>query len=319
MVMSQLGFGLSKLMRVPMRKDRRRILETAFEQGIRHFDVARMYGLGVAEQELGEFVRGKRDQVTIATKFGIDVAGPTRWLGPIQAPVRWLFARYPSLKKTAIGKRPAVVRKHFTPDLLRASLQTSLRMLKTDYVDILFLHEPAEDDYIADDLGRCLEDLRVQGAVRTYGISAYARDVQGVAERRPDLTEVLQCDNDAVEGQVEKLHLPSRSKLLTMAPFASALAALRRLCQQSPEFFGTVASETGVDLRVESSQIRFLLSYSVHANPNGTVVFASTSPGHIAAVAECMRDHMLEAKKVQGIAARLRDSLAASKMEGGAA
>ena len=317
MLTTSLGFGLSKLMRIPMKQDRRRILETAYDQGIRHFDVARMYGLGAAEQELGEFLRTKRPEVSVATKFGIDVTGPQRWLGPLQAPVRWLFARSPSLKSVAIGKRPPAARKRFTPDLLRTSLHTSLRKLKTDYVDILFLHEPTVDDYIADDLGQCLEDLRMQGVVRTYGLSCWAEDLQVLLGRYPELAPVLQFDNDALRGQVDKLLLPTHSRLITMAPFASALSDLRRLCAHSPEIVEKLAVETGVDLRLENSQILYLLSHALQANPNGITVFASTNSGHIAAVAECAREHVLDVRKVQGITAGLRELRSALNMKVG--
>jgi aryl-alcohol dehydrogenase-like predicted oxidoreductase len=46
-------------------------LNRAFEQGIVYFDVARSYGYGQAEGIVGKFARGKRDQVIIASKFGI--------------------------------------------------------------------------------------------------------------------------------------------------------------------------------------------------------------------------------------------------------
>ncbi|HET9153536.1 MAG TPA: aldo/keto reductase [Solirubrobacterales bacterium] len=51
----RLGFGCASLMRLPSRRRRQALLAEAFEQGIRHFDVARMYGLGAAEGELGRF------------------------------------------------------------------------------------------------------------------------------------------------------------------------------------------------------------------------------------------------------------------------
>ncbi|MFZ1803748.1 MAG: aldo/keto reductase, partial [Nitrospira sp.] len=76
--MERLGFGLSKLMRIPSRADRQRLLDTVYDQGIRHFDVARMYGLGASERELGTLIRSKRTQVTVATKFGIEPALATR-------------------------------------------------------------------------------------------------------------------------------------------------------------------------------------------------------------------------------------------------
>ena len=84
---TRLGFGCADLFREPSRARRQRLLETAFDHGIRHYDVAPMYGLGQVEQALGRFARGKRDRLVIATKFGIDPTAAGRWLGRGQAPI----------------------------------------------------------------------------------------------------------------------------------------------------------------------------------------------------------------------------------------
>lgn len=67
-----LGFGCAGLFRLPWKADRRAILEAAYELGIRHFDVAPMYGLGRAEAELAPVLKHRRGDMTITTKFGID-------------------------------------------------------------------------------------------------------------------------------------------------------------------------------------------------------------------------------------------------------
>ena len=66
-----LGFGCAHLYGVPRSAERLRLLDAAHDAGIRHFDVAPMYGLGLAERELGRFIRHRRDAVVVATKFGI--------------------------------------------------------------------------------------------------------------------------------------------------------------------------------------------------------------------------------------------------------
>jgi aryl-alcohol dehydrogenase-like predicted oxidoreductase len=68
---SALGFGCASLLRLPDPADRQRLLATAVEYGIRHFDVARFYGLGLAEAELAPLLRHHRGQLTLATKFGL--------------------------------------------------------------------------------------------------------------------------------------------------------------------------------------------------------------------------------------------------------
>ena len=66
-----IGFGCSALSSVGGKKALH-LLGTAFDAGVRHFDVARYYGYGESEGMLGTFVKSRRAQVTITTKFGIE-------------------------------------------------------------------------------------------------------------------------------------------------------------------------------------------------------------------------------------------------------
>jgi D-threo-aldose 1-dehydrogenase len=54
---SAVGFGCGGLMQSPSRKERMAVLGSAVDSGMTHFDIARMYGLGMAEAELGAFLR----------------------------------------------------------------------------------------------------------------------------------------------------------------------------------------------------------------------------------------------------------------------
>ena len=298
--MERVGFGLSKLMRLPSGAERQRLLDTVYDQGIRHFDVARMYGLGASEKELGKLLRSKRTQVTVATKFGIEPTLATRYLSSLQAPVRWLFTKLPGLKASATETRQPLYRpKRFTPDSLRASLDMSLRQLGTDYVDILFLHEPMPGDYIADELSDSLKDLQTQGKIRRFGMSSTANSIMSLIRQHPALTAVLQFDNDATGRQINRLPLPPHSRLFTFAPFATALPVVQSRCEQVPSVVNNVAESTGVDLRSHQEQVRLLLSYAFHANPRGTVVFASTNIHHIAAVAKHVRSELIGEDRVR--------------------
>src|SRR4051812_47294530 len=100
---SRLGFGCAGLMRLTSGRARRALLEEAFHSGLRHFDVARMYGLGRAESELGAFAKNRREQLTIATKFGIQPAGGLGTLAHLQRPVRGFLNRIPAAR--AVLKR----------------------------------------------------------------------------------------------------------------------------------------------------------------------------------------------------------------------
>src|SRR5438477_10047899 len=68
---SEAGFGCVGLTSVDDRRTAINLLNEAFNAGVTHFDVARAYGLGRAEHILGEFLRSRRKDVTVTTKFGV--------------------------------------------------------------------------------------------------------------------------------------------------------------------------------------------------------------------------------------------------------
>jgi D-threo-aldose 1-dehydrogenase len=169
---SRMGFGSGSLMRVASRRERLRLLGAAFDAGITHFDVAPVYGLGVAERELGFFARGRRDQMTIATKFGLTTTPAVRLSARLQTPLSRLIARSPTLSKQAQSRSSTLYRHQYDVSTARASLQESLRNLQTNHVDILFLHDPAPGDTVPVlELCAFLEDAKRAGDVRAWGVS----------------------------------------------------------------------------------------------------------------------------------------------------
>src|SRR5262245_50530975 len=62
-VMSRLSFGTSRLHHVPSGKHRQSLLAAAFDAGFTHFDTAPLYGFGLAESDLGGFLKARRGRV----------------------------------------------------------------------------------------------------------------------------------------------------------------------------------------------------------------------------------------------------------------
>src|SRR5271168_4248279 len=92
-----LGFGCASLYGLPGRRDRRAVLESAYDLGIRHFDVAPIYGLGIAEAELADFAKMRTD-IRIATKFGIRPTVIGHLAGFVQPPIRRILQMSPAVK-----------------------------------------------------------------------------------------------------------------------------------------------------------------------------------------------------------------------------
>ena len=85
---SSWGYGCASLMAQTSRAESVMLLETAFDAGVTYYDVARSYGYGEAESAVGDFLRGKRDQITLATKLGISPPAQTRSLAMAKSVVR---------------------------------------------------------------------------------------------------------------------------------------------------------------------------------------------------------------------------------------
>ncbi len=122
-----------------------KLLEQAFDLGITFFDTADTYGNGLGETILAKALGGRRDRITIGTKFGYDFYHHTSRRGHEELPHDW------------------------RPEYVRFALEESLKRLQTDRVDIYQLHNPRLDAMKRDDLFATLEALKQEGKIRAFG------------------------------------------------------------------------------------------------------------------------------------------------------
>jgi aryl-alcohol dehydrogenase-like predicted oxidoreductase len=121
-----------------------RVLMTALEAGVTHFDTAALYGFGVNETLVGKTLKAHRHQITLASKGGM--AGVP---GPEGKPVRVIDGR---------------------PEAIRRNCEDSLRRLQTDVIDLYYLHRWDKKVPIEDSVGE-MSRLVEAGKVRTLGLS----------------------------------------------------------------------------------------------------------------------------------------------------
>jgi D-threo-aldose 1-dehydrogenase len=267
---------------VPSAKQRQRLLHEALEVGIRHFDIARMYGLGRGENELGKFAAGRRDRIVIATKFGIELSATGGWLGQLQFGGRYVVSKFPALRgmirrRTARLYQP----RRYDADIARRSLETSLRELRTDYVDLLFLHEPKLAEIVPDELVAFLERCQRDGTVRAFGVSGYVEDVRTIGATLPRLARIVQFASDVFGAQREQFEAGAEQAVLTFSPLSAALPRISALCRQRPSLLDKWARETGIDFGKPANLVATLVQHAVMLNPTGTVVFSSTNPDRL--------------------------------------
>jgi aryl-alcohol dehydrogenase-like predicted oxidoreductase len=200
----------------------------AHDLGVSYFDTAPSYGAGIAEHELGRFLRDKRSRVVLTTKFGI----PTGRLGSMIP--GWNYAAMAGrlAKRLVASHRSAQLpRRDFSAGRAKSSLEDSLRALRTDYIDVLYLHEPALELLTdADGLANTLEELKAAGKVRYVGLAGYATACTGIARRHPRLAQVLQIEVAAdSEGLPNKASSDITAAAVTFWEFAAGPVPAERL------------------------------------------------------------------------------------------
>ena len=125
------------------REQAERLLLTAFDEGVTHFDTAALYGFGASETHVGNVLAKHRSQFTLASKGGM--AG----------------VQFDDGVKRVIDGRPETIRKN---------CEDSLRRLKTDVIDLYYLHRWDKQVPVEDSVG-AMSDLVRAGKVRALGLS----------------------------------------------------------------------------------------------------------------------------------------------------
>ncbi len=112
------------------RRESLRLLDAAYDSGIRHFDTAPLYGYGESESVLGDLLKSCRSRVTIATKFGIAPPKRSAGLSAAKSAARAVVAVFPQLREQIRRRAQQMTRKSdFGVSECRQSLQNSLRAL----------------------------------------------------------------------------------------------------------------------------------------------------------------------------------------------
>jgi len=289
-----LGFGCATLFRASDPAQRSRLLHAAFEAGIRHFDVAPMYGLGRAEPELGSFTRAHRSEVTIATKFGIRPTLAARCLAYAQRPVRRTFESKPAIRDhtrahATVPSRLLYDKSGYDASGARRSLQRSLRALKTDYVDLLLLHDPLPGSVRSDEVSSFLEDARAAGLIRSWGISG-APETTGVVAQSFSQVPVLQLPDDIF---VQSLRRPAAgSAFITFGVISRALARIVEHVRSDEPTRSRWENIIGADCGDPDVTSSFLLRAALKANSSGVVLFGATQLSHIRTAATALEEHL---------------------------
>jgi aryl-alcohol dehydrogenase-like predicted oxidoreductase len=170
-----------------------RAIQRAFELGVTFFDTAANYGAGHSERILGAAVKGYRDQVIIATKFGYQVDETTKTVRSYGEPEEDSDVAH----------------------LLRSDLERSLVRLGTDFIDVYQLHVWGLSIERALQVRDVLEELVQEGKIRTYGWSTDRTDAVRAFSTSPNCS-VVQQQLSILDGNLELLAFCEQQNLASI-------------------------------------------------------------------------------------------------------
>ncbi len=187
-----------------------RAIHRAIDEGMTLIDTAPTYGMGHSERIVGEAIRGRRDDVLIATKCGI----------------RWdLEGEHDGMKTvTNEGKEVTLVR-NLTPESIFHEVDQSLQRLGIDQIDLYQCHWPDPKTPVSETMDALLEIQR-QGKVRAIGVSNFTVEMMRDCLKKGYIASD-QPKYNPLEREIEKDVLPFCAEqqigVLAYSPIAQGL------------------------------------------------------------------------------------------------
>jgi aryl-alcohol dehydrogenase-like predicted oxidoreductase len=183
---SRLGFGCMGLAEfygeALSNKEAENVLEAALERGVNFFDTADMYGSGRNEEQLSGFLKKRRKNVVIATKFAIKRGADGAWLGLSN-----------------------------DPKYIKEACDASLKRLGIDAIDLYYMHRRDRAVPVEDSVG-AMADLVREGKVKALGLSEVSVETLEKANKVHPIA-ALQSEYSIVTRDMEQVIIPACRKL----------------------------------------------------------------------------------------------------------
>ncbi|PPQ16837.1 hypothetical protein CV770_24205 [Bradyrhizobium sp. AC87j1] len=277
-----LGFGCSHITGGFETRSNVRLLRSAYDLGLRYFDTAPLYGHGTSEEVVGQAFRHDRHRIVIATKVGIPHPTLTRRKQIVRYLARPLRRWFPAVSKKAVSQiyssGPAT---DFSWPSMQGSIEKSLRSLRTDYIDLLLLHEVRASD-LSDELKKGLNDIVAQGKVRRLGLGTGVPEIGEIQEsghqfevyQRP--WSIFVPDEDAFTHKYQIFH----------GAIGRSIDAVATKLRGDPALCMSVQEVSGMSCHSAEDVAKILVSTSLAANAGGITLFSSRRS---ARVESCIR------------------------------
>jgi aryl-alcohol dehydrogenase-like predicted oxidoreductase len=191
-------------------KDAVKAMETAIDNGMTTIDTASVYGFGLSEELVGKAIRGKRTKVQVLTKFGMS------WNG---TKGEYYF------DSTDNNGNPIKIYKFSSKEQVIEDCNSSLKRLKTDYIDLFQIHWPDSTTPVQETM-EALEILISKGKIRAGGVCNYSAELVREADRVFSLASnqvPYSMVNRKIEGELVPLCIEKNIGILAYSPMQRGL------------------------------------------------------------------------------------------------
>ncbi|MFF3021711.1 aldo/keto reductase [Gottfriedia sp. NPDC057948] len=294
----KLGFGtapLGNMFRNIPDEEAFATVVAAWDHGIRYFDTAPLYGAGLAELRLGEVLsRYNRDEYVLSTKVG-----------------RLILDELEDVSERDLGEKGGVFefgRKNkivndYSADATLRSIEQSLNLLKTDHLDIVYVHDIAQDFYGDEWIAqfeiartgafRVLSQLRDEGVIKSWGLGVNKVEPIEIAlelgEYKPDVSllagRYTLLDHDRALQRLMPEAAKQNVDIIVGGPYSSGILAGGthfEYQKASPEIIAKVEKIKGIAKRHGISVKAAALQFSISNPAVATIIPGASKPERIA-------------------------------------
>jgi hypothetical protein len=161
----------------------------------------------------------------------------------------------------------------------KRSLERSLRALKTDYVDLLLLHDPRPGSVRSDEISACLEDARAAGLIRSWGIAGEPESTGEVARSFNGDIPIRQLRDNIFLQSLH--HSPAGPAFITFGVIRRPLTTLMQYVKADDSRRLRWKQMIGADCGDPDVAASFLLQAAFRDNSSGVVLFSTANPQHV--------------------------------------
>jgi predicted oxidoreductase len=262
-------------------------LNRAYDAGVRWYDIAPSYGDGEAEIILGKFLDGRRGELSVCTKVGIlpPKASLSRRL--LRPAMRTALTVAPGLRQIIRRHRPDALKPPLDAASILPSLETSLRRLGTDYVDVLALHGSSSDEVVRDDILNVLEGVLESGKARRISIAS-SGEAAVAGLKASSIYSVAQVANNVYKRDLAIV----RTALPRERPFETVTHTVFGASGMVDQFAGTIErtaelkaalADAGYLGNSREQAFAFLPDFAFTSNIDGVVLLSMFGRGHLEA------------------------------------